>query len=75
MSVNCTLCGVSMAVAEQTGLKGQKTPTGSYHRDCAELAYELATADDSLMPAQHAIIQRKIDKLVHKKNSVADEFP
>jgi|GEM_PF-6531994 len=75
MAVNCTLCGVSMAVAEQNGRRDNPT-VGPYHKVCADMDYlynhaDLNSAHSHLKPA----VSRARTKLIHKWQGVSDEWP
>ena len=74
MSVNCTLCGQSMAVAERPSKKGSVAPN-PYHEQCSQLQYELDTAENSPMPRQAEMVQKRIDNLIRKRAGQVTAFP
>ena len=72
MAVNCQVCGVSMAVAEQTQRRDGKV--GNYHNVCANIEYLIEAqppGDDLWMHTLLCSRQRLIDKW----NGVSTEFP
>lgn len=73
MAVNCTVCGVSMAVAEESP-RWYDNAAGSYHHDCGYISYMENSGPASQMPAWKASITKHKTKLIAKHNGTSGEY-
>jgi len=72
---NCASCGVSMTVSEVTA-RPYDGVAGNYHRDCAYIAYMLASGPMNCGNTLHkAEITKLQTKLNNKHSATVTDFP